>query len=44
MQVGANTGLVSQTAIPFGGVGQSGFGREGSKVSQRNGLSVTRLF
>ncbi|KAI5478678.1 succinate-semialdehyde dehydrogenase (NADP+) [Pseudohyphozyma bogoriensis] len=29
--VGANTGLVSQTAIPFGGIGQSGFGREGSK-------------
>ena len=29
--VGVNTGLISDTAIPFGGVKQSGFGREGSK-------------
>ncbi|KAM0751537.1 succinic semialdehyde dehydrogenase [Meredithblackwellia eburnea MCA 4105] len=29
--VGANTGLVSSTVIPFGGVKQSGLGREGSK-------------
>ncbi|KAK4052096.1 hypothetical protein OIV83_002390 [Microbotryomycetes sp. JL201] len=29
--VGANTGLISQASIPFGGVQQSGFGREGSK-------------
>lgn len=29
--VGINTGLISQTVIPFGGVKQSGFGREGSK-------------
>ncbi|WFD33281.1 hypothetical protein MCUN1_000094 [Malassezia cuniculi] len=27
--VGINTGLISQTTIPFGGVNQSGFGREG---------------
>lgn len=29
--VGCNTGLISQAAIPFGGVKESGFGREGSK-------------
>ena len=29
--VGVNTGLISDTASPFGGVKQSGFGREGSK-------------
>jgi succinate-semialdehyde dehydrogenase/glutarate-semialdehyde dehydrogenase len=28
--VGVNTGLISQTVIPFGGVKESGFGREGS--------------
>lgn len=27
--VGANTGLISQTIIPFGGVKESGLGREG---------------
>jgi succinate-semialdehyde dehydrogenase / glutarate-semialdehyde dehydrogenase len=27
--VGANTGIVSQTVIPFGGVKESGLGREG---------------
>ncbi|KAI5864770.1 Aldehyde/histidinol dehydrogenase [Durotheca rogersii] len=29
--VGVNTGIISDTASPFGGVKQSGFGREGSK-------------
>lgn len=29
--VGVNTGIISTTAAPFGGVKQSGFGREGSK-------------
>ena len=29
--VGVNTGLVSDVAMPFGGVKESGFGREGSK-------------
>jgi succinate-semialdehyde dehydrogenase / glutarate-semialdehyde dehydrogenase len=29
--VGVNTGLISDSATPFGGVKQSGFGREGSK-------------
>lgn len=29
--VGINTGIISDPASPFGGVNQSGFGREGSK-------------
>ena len=29
--VGVNTGLISTTIAPFGGVKESGFGREGSK-------------
>lgn len=29
--VGVNTGLISSAAVPFGGIKQSGFGREGSK-------------
>ena len=29
--VGVNTGIISSTAAPFGGIKQSGFGREGSK-------------
>jgi succinate-semialdehyde dehydrogenase/glutarate-semialdehyde dehydrogenase len=29
--IGVNTGLISQAQIPFGGVKESGFGREGSK-------------
>jgi succinate-semialdehyde dehydrogenase/glutarate-semialdehyde dehydrogenase len=29
--VGVNTGLVSTTEVPFGGVKQSGIGREGSR-------------
>ena len=33
--VGVNTGLISTEAAPFGGIKQSGLGREGS----RHGLS-----
>ncbi|XP_044719956.1 aldehyde dehydrogenase family domain-containing protein [Hirsutella rhossiliensis] len=29
--IGVNTGIISDTAAPFGGVKESGFGREGSK-------------
>ena len=29
--VGVNTGLISTAEAPFGGMKQSGFGREGSK-------------
>ena len=29
--VGVNTGMISNEVGPFGGVKQSGFGREGSK-------------
>lgn len=29
--VGANTGMISDAAAPFGGIKESGFGREGSK-------------
>lgn len=29
--IGVNTGLITETALPFGGVKESGFGREGSK-------------
>jgi succinate-semialdehyde dehydrogenase/glutarate-semialdehyde dehydrogenase len=29
--VGVNTGLISNAANPFGGIKQSGFGREGSR-------------
>lgn len=27
--IGINTGMISQNTIPFGGVKESGFGREG---------------
>ena len=30
--VGINTGLISQHAVPFGGVHESGFGREGGRT------------
>ena len=33
--VGVNTGLVSNPAAPFGGVKQSGLGREGGRVGHR---------
>jgi acyl-CoA reductase-like NAD-dependent aldehyde dehydrogenase len=34
--VGVNTGLISNEVAPFGGVKQSGIGREGSKYGSRN--------
>ena len=33
--VGVNRGLVSDTAAPFGGVKQSGIGREGAREGMR---------
>ncbi|KAK9463571.1 aldehyde dehydrogenase domain-containing protein [Lipomyces oligophaga] len=38
--VGLNTGLISDAAVPFGGVKQSGFGREGSKYGIHEYLTV----
>jgi len=38
--VGVNTGLISNEVAPFGGVKQSGFGREGSKYGIEDYLVV----
>ena len=38
--IGVNTGLISDTTTPFGGVKQSGFGREGSKYGIDEYLSI----
>ena len=40
--VGLNQGLVSNAAAPFGGVKQSGFGREGGARGDR-GVSVGQV-
>jgi succinate-semialdehyde dehydrogenase/glutarate-semialdehyde dehydrogenase len=42
--VGINTGLISDPAAPFGGVKQSGFGREGSKYGVDECKSSDVLF
>jgi len=41
--VGINTGLISNEAAPFGGVKQSGLGREGSKYGIEEFLEVKYL-
>lgn len=41
--VGINTGMLSSAVIPFGGVKQSGFGREGSKYGIAEYLNVKYL-
>lgn len=41
--VGHNTGLISNAAVPFGGIKQSGFGREGSKYGLEDYL-VTKYW
>ncbi|KAI6088123.1 Aldehyde/histidinol dehydrogenase [Hypoxylon rubiginosum] len=41
--VGVNTGLISDTATPFGGVKQSGFGREGSKYGIEEYLNIKTI-
>jgi succinate-semialdehyde dehydrogenase/glutarate-semialdehyde dehydrogenase len=38
--VGVNTGLISTEVAPFGGVKQSGWGREGSKYGLDDYLSM----
>jgi succinate-semialdehyde dehydrogenase/glutarate-semialdehyde dehydrogenase len=39
--LGGNTGLVSNAAAPFGGVGQSGIGREGGREGIHEYLDTT---
>ncbi|RYP27631.1 hypothetical protein DL767_007595 [Monosporascus sp. MG133] len=41
--IGINTGLISDPAAPFGGVKQSGFGREGSKYGIEEYLNIKTL-
>ena len=41
--VGINTGLISTEVAPFGGVKQSGFGREGSKYGIEEYLDIKYL-
>ena len=38
--VGVNTGLISTEVAPFGGVKQSGKGREGSKYGTKDYLEM----
>jgi succinate-semialdehyde dehydrogenase/glutarate-semialdehyde dehydrogenase len=41
--VGINTGLISSTVAPFGGVKESGVGREGSKYGVDDFLEIKYL-
>jgi succinate-semialdehyde dehydrogenase/glutarate-semialdehyde dehydrogenase len=41
--VGINTGLISTEVAPFGGIKQSGFGREGSKYGLDDFLELKYL-
>jgi succinate-semialdehyde dehydrogenase/glutarate-semialdehyde dehydrogenase len=41
--VGINTGLISTEVAPFGGVKESGFGREGSKYGLEDFLEIKYL-
>lgn len=41
--VGINTGMISTTVAPFGGVKESGFGREGSKYGMDDYLEIKYL-
>lgn len=41
--VGINEGLVSSDVIPFGGIKESGFGREGSKYGIADYLNIKYL-
>lgn len=41
--VGINTGLISTAVAPFGGVKQSGFGREGSRYGIEDYVEIKYL-
>ena len=41
--VGINTGMISTTVAPFGGIKESGFGREGSKYGMDDYLEIKYL-
>jgi succinate-semialdehyde dehydrogenase/glutarate-semialdehyde dehydrogenase len=41
--VGINAGLISSAVAPFGGVKESGFGREGSKYGMEDYLEIKYL-
>ena len=41
--VGINTGILSTTVAPFGGIKESGFGREGSKYGMDDYLEIKYL-
>jgi succinate-semialdehyde dehydrogenase/glutarate-semialdehyde dehydrogenase len=41
--VGVNTGLISNEVAPFGGIKQSGFGREGSRYGMEDYLEIKYL-
>ena len=41
--VGMNTGLISSETLPFGGVKESGIGREGSKYGIEEFLEVKSI-
>jgi len=41
--VGINEGIISNAAAPFGGIKQSGYGREGSKYGLEDYLEVKYL-
>ena len=41
--VGINTGLISTTVAPFGGIKESGFGREGSKYGVEDYIEIKYL-
>lgn len=41
--IGINTGIISSEAAPFGGIKQSGFGREGSKYGVEDYLDIKYL-
>jgi succinate-semialdehyde dehydrogenase/glutarate-semialdehyde dehydrogenase len=42
--VGMNTGLISTEVSPFGGVKESGVGREGSKYGLDEFLNIKAVF